>query len=143
MSPQYITWQKSSHREWTNCNDCHVPQDYMVRKYYFKAKDGLRHASMFTLRMEPQVILIHDPGKSVVQENCLRCHENVNTNISLRHSNLANIKDGEGRFCWDCHREVPHGRVNGLSSTSFARVPLLDSPVPEWLRINLIKNKVD
>ncbi|HSH52035.1 MAG TPA: NapC/NirT family cytochrome c [Bacteroidales bacterium] len=26
MVPQYATWNHSSHREITHCNDCHVPQ---------------------------------------------------------------------------------------------------------------------
>ncbi len=69
MAPQYATWNHSSHREWTNCNDCHVPHDYIINKYYFKAKDGLRHATIFTLRKEPQVIFIKEEGKNVVQQN--------------------------------------------------------------------------
>src|SRR5512142_1117036 len=44
MAPQYATWSHSSHREVTNCNDCHVPQDNFVKHWLFKAKDGLRHA---------------------------------------------------------------------------------------------------
>ncbi len=140
MTPQYITWQHSAHREWTNCNDCHVPQNNLFRKYYFKAKDGLRHASMFTLRMEPQVIQIHRPGKAVVQENCKRCHDRMNEKVSpIRRVGQNSEAEGE-RLCWDCHREVPHGRVNSLSSTSFARAPLLKSPVPEWLRNKIIED---
>src|SRR5690606_28565128 len=54
MAPQYATWQHSAHRLTTNCNDCHVPHDNIFHKYYFKAKDGLRHATIFTLRKEPQ-----------------------------------------------------------------------------------------
>ncbi|SEJ47814.1 cytochrome c nitrite reductase, small subunit [Cyclobacterium xiamenense] len=42
MTPQYITWNHSSHREVAHCNDCHVPQDNIVNKFYFKAKDGSR-----------------------------------------------------------------------------------------------------
>jgi cytochrome c nitrite reductase small subunit len=38
------------------------------------------------------------------------------------------------RKCWECHRETPHGRVNSLSSVPNARVPLPESPVPEWLK---------
>ena len=41
---------------------------------------------------------------------------------------------GKGKACWDCHRDVPHGGKNSLSSTPAAIVPLPDSPVPEWLR---------
>lgn len=56
MTPVYNSWMHSSHREWTSCNDCHVPHDNILNTYYFKAKDGLYHASVFTLRAEPEVI---------------------------------------------------------------------------------------
>jgi len=77
MAPQYATWSHSSHREWTHCNDCHVPHNNVVNKYYFKANDGLRHATIFTLRNEPQVIQIRHAGIGVVQDNCLRCHDKI------------------------------------------------------------------
>ncbi len=133
MAPQYATWNHSSHREWTNCNDCHVPHDYIINKYYFKAKDGLRHATIFTLRKEPQVIFIKEEGKDVVQQNCIRCHS-----VVLKDYRTLNKTDEYYNFrierkCWDCHREVPHGRVNSLSSVPNARVPIPQSPVPEWL----------
>jgi cytochrome c nitrite reductase small subunit len=134
MAPQYATWSHSSHREVSNCNDCHVPHNNVINKYYFKAKDGLRHATIFTLRNEPQVIFIKDEGKEVVQKNCLRCHKSTMADektmvlsVHLYHSRLD-------RKCWDCHRETPHGRVNSISSVPYARVPLPESPVPEWLK---------
>jgi cytochrome c nitrite reductase small subunit len=98
---------------------------------------------MFTLRMEPQVIAIHDPGKKVVQENCERCHEGLIENVSLTDGRPDNIRHGQNRLCWDCHREVPHGRVRSLSSITFAWIPVLDSPLPEWHRKKLkgIDNK--
>ena len=74
MAPQYATWSHSAHREVTNCNDCHVPHNNIFNTYYFKAMDGLRHATVFTLRREPQVIFIKSAGKKVVQQNCIRCH---------------------------------------------------------------------
>ena len=133
MSPQYATWERSSHGKNTTCSDCHVPQDNVVRKYYFKASDGLRHATMFTLRMEPQVIQIKDAGREVVQENCIRCHANYLHPVSLRAINAKAIYEGHEQVCWDCHREVPHGRVNSLSSTPYARVPQLSPAAPEWI----------
>src|SRR5512145_2919224 len=39
MRPQYATWERGSHGRGTSCNDCHVPQDNMFRKYLFKAQD--------------------------------------------------------------------------------------------------------
>lgn len=134
MAPQYATWMHSSHREQATCNDCHVPHDNVFRKYYFKAKDGLRHATIFTLRAEPQVIQITDPSKKVVQENCNRCHPIAGKDMKYLNVSLAQTQHGEGRLCWECHRETPHGRVNSLSSAPNARVPLPESPVPEWLK---------
>jgi cytochrome c nitrite reductase small subunit len=32
MAPQYATWQHSAHREYTNCNDCHVPHNNIATK---------------------------------------------------------------------------------------------------------------
>ena len=68
MAPQYATWNHSAHRQYAGCNDCHVPQDNIFNHYYFKAQDGLRHATIFTLRKEPQVIFIKEAGKAVVQQ---------------------------------------------------------------------------
>lgn len=134
MAPQYATWSHSSHREWTHCNDCHVPHNNVVSKYYFKAADGLRHATIFTLRREPQVIQIRDAGIGVVQKNCIRCHDQLLHGFKYMAGNSRQYGEATERLCWDCHREVPHGRVNSLASTPWARVPLPESPVPEWLK---------
>ena len=116
MAPQYATYAHSSHREWANCNDCHVPHNNVFNKYFFKAKDGMRHATMFTFRLEPQVIYIHDAGRGVVQDNCVRCHSNLLTDAQLLARTDVTHLQRMDRPCWDCHREVPHGRVNSLSS---------------------------
>jgi cytochrome c nitrite reductase small subunit len=105
MAPQYATWSHSSHREAAHCNDCHVPHNNTVNKYYFKAKDGLRHSTIFTMRAEPQVIFILEAGQRVVKQNCIRCHEKV-----LIDNRMASVNPGftmlrEDRQCWDCHRE--------------------------------------
>jgi cytochrome c nitrite reductase small subunit len=140
MSPQYATWSHSSHREVAHCNDCHVPQNNFVNKYYFKAMDGLRHATMFTLRLEPQVIRIKPAGARAVHNNCIRCHENLLVDPKLETPVAMHRAVREGRSCIECHREVPHGRVNSLSSVPHARVPTPESPVPAWLR-KFMKNK--
>jgi len=132
MTPQYATWERSSHGRVASCNDCHVPQGNVIEKYYFKASDGLRHATMFTLRLEPQVIRIKDAGKKAVQENCIRCHENQIHPISLRAVSGKAIEQ-ESTYCWDCHRETPHGKVHSLTSTPYARTPKLSPVVPKWM----------
>jgi len=134
MAPQYATWNHSSHREVAHCNDCHVPHNNVFNKYYFKAKDGLRHATIFTLRKEPQVIFIRHEGAEVVHKNCIRCHSTLLTDPKLVATVQNHSEKMQDRKCWDCHREVPHGRVNSLSSVPNAQVPLPQSPVPDWIQ---------
>ena len=134
MAPYFATWQNSSHARFTVCNDCHVPQNNVFEKYFFKASDGLRHSYMFTFRLEPQVIRIHEAGRNADQRNCIRCHSEQIHPISVRAITAQSIQEhGEG-YCWDCHRETPHGRVNSLTSTPFARTPQLSAPYPEWMK---------
>lgn len=120
MNPQYATWRRSSHRENANCNDCHVPQDNVFHKYFFKAMDGLRHSTIFTMRGEEEAIVIKEAGKKAVQANCIRCHENLN-------ERSLHKKDAEGKvagkLCWECHRHVPHGTVRSLSATPDETIP--------------------
>lgn len=118
MRPQYATWEHSSHRLNATCNDCHVPHDSVVRKYAFKAKDGMRHAAIFTLRREPQAIHALSASTAVIQQNCLRCHA-----AQLRG---AFMLQQSGRFCTDCHDNVPHGDTRSLSATPDALVPPLE-----------------
>ncbi|MBM3403343.1 MAG: cytochrome c nitrite reductase small subunit [Bacteroidetes bacterium] len=139
MNPQFATWQHSSHREVTNCNDCHVPHDNVVRKYFFKTQDGLRHATIFTLRTEPDVIMIKEMGQRVVHENCIRCHLQVLENPEeVEESGEEEEAEGEvewmQRKCWECHREAPHGTVKGLASVPHAMITPQKPPVPEWLK---------
>lgn len=133
MTPQYITWRNSIHAKVATCNDCHVPQDNIFRKLYFKASDGLRHSMIFTFRLEPQVIQIKDACKKVVQENCIRCHINLIDRTELVNVSFTKSSHGKDKLCWDCHRETPHGRVNSIASTPYARVPKLNPVLPDWL----------
>ncbi len=134
MVPQFATWNHSSHREVASCNDCHVPHDNFISHYYFKAKDGLRHATIFSLRAEPQVIQMKDAGIKVVQQNCVRCHEHLLLTAQQKINNQDFHSERESRLCWECHRETPHGRINSLSIVPNAIAPLPKSPVPEWIK---------
>ncbi len=134
MAVQYASWSRSSHHRAAVCNDCHVPQDNVFAKYLFKAQDGLRHSLYFTMRWEPQVIRIGEAGKRAVKANCVRCHEKQLTDDRMNMINRDFAGNRQARYCWECHREVPHGRVGSLSSAPDNGVPLLKSPVPAWLR---------
>jgi cytochrome c nitrite reductase small subunit len=117
MNSYYSSWAHSSHRRFTTCNECHVPQNNVISKYLFKAEDGLRHATIFTMRAEPQVIHIKEAGKKAVEGNCLRCHEKQVNNTSLMTAYNPKCEDFTERYCWNCHREHPHKRTNSLSSS--------------------------
>jgi cytochrome c nitrite reductase small subunit len=119
MNNAYVTWNHSSHREVATCNDCHVPHDHLLHTYAFKAQDGMRHATIFTLRAEPQVINLSQAAIPVVEDNCRRCHASLVGEVHLRQWQPGDLR------CWDCHREVPHGRVQSLSTTSDVMRPQL------------------
>jgi cytochrome c nitrite reductase small subunit len=124
MTTQYVTWQHDSHARAATCNDCHVPHTSLLAQYGFKAKDGLWHATVFTMRWEPQVIRISAGAVPVVEDNCRRCHAQVIANVAPAAHQAGDLK------CWDCHREVPHGTVQSLSATPGVFQPQLP-PVPE------------
>ena len=135
MEPYYATWMHSSHGIETTCNDCHVPHDSFVRKYFFKATDGLRHSYVFTMRGEPQSMKAIPESQKVIYENCIRCHSQLNQEfVKTGMLSGASITDGTEMACWDCHRDVPHGGVNSLSNTPNAIVPFPKSPVPDWIK---------
>ena len=135
MSPYYATWFHSSHARDATCNDCHVPHEKIVKKWTFKGMDGMKHVAAFLTKSEPQVIQAHEASSQVIMNNCIRCHTQLNTEfVKTGKIDYMMSMAGDGKACWDCHRDVPHGGKNSLSATPGAIVPLPESPVPEWLR---------
>lgn len=139
MTPQYLTWNHSSHREVAHCNDCHVPHNNIFNKYYFKAKDGLYHSAVFTLGAEPEVIRAREPSVKVIQNNCIRCHKDQVTDARMEGFVEGHCEKRTDRLCWDCHKEVPHGKVRSLSAVGH-QIENLGNPddepyqnVPSWL----------
>nr|WP_329905563.1 cytochrome c nitrite reductase small subunit [Porphyromonas pogonae] len=142
MGPYYATWQHSSHAERATCNDCHVPHNNVLNKYFFKAKDGLRHAYVFTMRSEPQALQAIPESQAVIYDNCVRCHSQLNQEfVKTGRLCKADIEKGNEMACWDCHRDVPHGGKNSLSSTPSNLVPYPKSPVPDWLKKHMEEKK--
>jgi cytochrome c nitrite reductase small subunit len=134
MGPQYQAWSRSSHAVWTNCNDCHVPQDSIISKYAFKAMDGLYHAAVFTARRDPQVIRAREASSQVILQNCLRCHTQLVTEFTKMNVDYKQVLAGEAKACWDCHTQVPHTNISNTASIAgVGLIPFPDSPVPEWL----------
>lgn len=138
MGPYYATWQHSSHKNVATCNDCHVPHTSLMAKYFFKATDGLRHSTVFTLRGEPQRMQAIPTAQTVIYQNCVRCHGQLNQEfVNTGRLTAQDVKHGDDRACWDCHREVPHMGKTTLSATPDAIIPYPKSPVPSWLKEHL------
>lgn len=127
MTTQYVTWQHSSHARVATCNDCHVPHTSLLSKYAFKAKDGLWHATVFTMHWEPQAIRLSKGAVPVVEENCRRCHAQTIAEVAPAVHQAGDLR------CWDCHRETPHGSVRSLSATPGVFQPQLP-PAPDPLQ---------
>ena len=137
MTPVYNSWMHSSHREWASCNGCHVPQGNVVNAYYFKAMDGLYHASIFTARAEPEVIFMREGSQEVVQNNCIRCHVQQVTQTKYDGFIDNHAENRTSRQCWSCHKEIPHGRIHGMSTIKYNIAPLPtdqeEMVIPAWL----------
>jgi cytochrome c nitrite reductase small subunit len=101
MDYAYENWYHSGHGKWAACNDCHTPHDF-IPKYIVKAQSGFRHVSAFLLGHIPDAIRARESSREVVQENCVRCHQET----------VALILEGPmplDRYCYECHRNVAHG----------------------------------
>lgn len=125
MTDAYATWQRGSHARVAVCTDCHVPHSNLVAKQVFKARDGLRHAAIFTARAEPQVLRLSKGAVPVVQANCVRCHADQFAMIRLF--------DTQDRVCWDCHTGV-HGQAQSLSASPHVLRPELPSAGLDWMK---------
>lgn len=137
MTPYYASWSHSSHGRDATCNDCHVPHSGLLAKYGFKAMDGMKHVAYFVTHSERQAIMAEDASAEVIMDNCIRCHTQLNQEfVKTGRIDYMMAKRDEGKACWDCHRNVPHGGMNSLSSTPNAEgvTPLPPSPVPQWLQ---------
>lgn len=120
MNSYYATWQHSSHKE-VKCVECHLPQDgNVMNKYLAKMKDGWNHSKAFTLDSYDQVLKISADGAARVQNNCISCHE-AQIKSMIVNSDKYHVFDdptvATGRRCWDCHKEVPHGKQRSILST--------------------------
>ncbi|MFT5729104.1 MAG: cytochrome c nitrite reductase small subunit [Desulforhopalus sp.] len=119
MNVQYATWQHSSHAQRATCVECHLPTDTMVNKYKAKARDGWNHTVAFTMNTFAPALQISEDGANRVQANCITCHARL-TEVILSNSDRYHDFTGTpqtDRKCWECHRDVPHGKARNISST--------------------------
>ena len=111
MQPQYDSWIKSSHHQVASCVDCHLPTGFFA-KYGAKAENGYRHSKAFTLQDFHEPIMITPQNSRLLQNNCIRCHEQMTsfiTHLATRSSHQKNDIN-----CVKCHQTVGHGPRVGL-----------------------------
>ena len=73
MNDYLDSWQKSSHHSQAVCNDCHTPHA-LLPKLLTKAENGWNHSVKFTLQNFQEPIRIRPVNAEKLQENCIRCH---------------------------------------------------------------------
>lgn len=98
MKPAYETQFHNVHREeLVGCKDCHIPHDNipyaLVYKGYSGAKDIYKNAFD-----PPDVLHTTEWSRTVIQDNCLRCHQTVVEKVAI----------ADGKRCFECHRGIPH-----------------------------------
>jgi len=95
MREQFDSWQRGPHHAAAVCNDCHTPHA-LAGKYFVKARNGWNHSLHFTLQDFPEPIRIHRFNSEILAANCLRCHEQM-------------VSEMAGLDCIACHAGAGHG----------------------------------
>jgi cytochrome c nitrite reductase small subunit len=111
MNDQYNSWSSSAHHARAVCNDCHVPHDSVIAKYYVKAEHGYRHSKGFTFQDFHEPIQITKSSRDVVIDNCVRCHADMTHEIRLTAGGkqTESTDSSGGLDCIHCHASVAHG----------------------------------
>ncbi len=123
MEPMYENYYHAAHHAWAVCADCHLPHDSEVDYYYEKGRLGMHDVYVFSTGQTPQVIDISDHSSSIVQQNCIRCHEATVESIMVGAQPFE-------RNCWECHRNVAHG-PRGASLLPYQDSSIYPSPEGE------------
>ena len=111
MDSQYENWYHAPHEKVTECVDCHLPHTNVVAYYFEKGRQGAKDVYAFTTGNIPVAIRASERSKSIIQSNCLRCHQATVESVVMGAQPFD-------RNCWDCHRNVAHG-ARGAASAPF------------------------
>lgn len=106
MTDQYQSWSRSSHREFTTCNTCHLPENGFA-KAFSKGENALNHSVKFTTGWYNEPIQIRKHNFDIAMQACLNCHgELFEDTTHFRGMKNKEIKDGYS--CLECHDNVGH-----------------------------------
>ena len=109
MLPSAVTHKLSTHAN-ISCNECHLPAD-LAHKLPYKAYIGMSdiYAENFATVQYP--LMASGTMKGVINTNCKACHTATNLNVASMDSKP---------YCTDCHRNVPHQRMQPVSTRMVA-----------------------
>ncbi|MFH1185043.1 MAG: NapC/NirT family cytochrome c [Chloroflexota bacterium] len=114
MDSMYENHYHAAHQPWTECASCHLPHDNLVNYYIEKGRQGMHDVYVFGTGQTPEVIRLSTHSKTIVQQNCIHCHQDAVETIMVGAPPFD-------RYCWECHRGTAHG-ARGASA-----VPVQDS----------------
>ena len=102
MDSMYENYYHSAHQSWAECSDCHLPHGNFVTYYFEKGRQGAHDVYVFSTGKTPELIRANEHSDEIIQENCIRCHEDAVETIMTGAQPFD-------RYCWSCHRNVAHG----------------------------------
>lgn len=108
MNEVYKDWNTGSHKNRASCSDCHIPEGFAA-KWTMKAQSGFNHAYAFTLKDLPTNFMPTEKTKVVVQENCIRCHGKMASNVVNPTTSIVHNYDN-ALSCVSCHKNIGHLR---------------------------------
>ncbi|MCU0689608.1 MAG: cytochrome c nitrite reductase small subunit [Phycisphaerales bacterium] len=113
MQANYDGWMHGTHGNVATCNDCHVPHDSVMHKYLVKAEHGARHSYKFTFDNFHEPIAMTEESRTVVVNNCVRCHEQLTDQMAKTNTSPAAFSahglEAGAADCLHCHARVGHG----------------------------------
>jgi len=101
MESQYEDWFYSGSHQRISCVECHLPHNNFFNYYLWKGLDGMKDVLYFYTGMIPDPIQASGHGVQTVQDNCVRCHEEMVSRISV-----------DAMHCWGCHRDNYHTMIH-------------------------------
>lgn len=104
MEPQHAAFMHAGAHRRKKCADCHIPNNNAFNYYLWKTIYGINDLVVFTSGMVPEPILLSGHGAKMVQDNCIRCHGELVSQMDTT------------RKCWDCHRRIPHAGVGVIET---------------------------
>ena len=100
MDEQADSYLHSPHAQVANCGDCHSPHNLVLGSMH-SSYSGARDVYRVVTNTAPQVIRANSLSKSILQDNCLRCHGEM---VRM----IGDTSENGGTDCFQCHKSIIH-----------------------------------